>query len=307
MNGVVFYPSKNNNALNAMPFEPERVNGRVMVNPHYPVVTLPGTRRVWDSGAFQERDMLNRLEPYQAFQRQISADEICMFRSGDYINPAEAIVTYDMLVGVDEALINGKRVKQRGSEETAKQAVYETLRSAQYYARQRHRIDERTAIAFAAQGATLKQYCDCVAEILPMMKPNDWLAFGGFCIIGKQPSLKKLFVQTFESVLLMMKKAGIKRGHVLGVTVADMVDFAAKMGRAHGIVISNDSSGIEVNSIMGKIFEPERYRLLDKYGENKFITPWIKVWSAEQKYSHYKPCKLAMENIERYHQWSSSL
>ena len=46
---------------------------------------------------------------------------------------AEAVVTYDMLVGVDEALVGGKRKKVRAAEETAAPAVAETLRSARYY------------------------------------------------------------------------------------------------------------------------------------------------------------------------------
>lgn len=278
-----------------------------MCNPHYPVTTIRGSRRIWDSGAFQERDMLNRLEPYQALDRQLAADDICRYRSKDYDNPAEAIVTYDMLLGVDEAIVNGKRIKKRGSEETARQAVYETLRSAAYYATQRQKINDRTAIAFAAQGATVEQYVDCVIELLGMMQPQDWLAFGGFCIIGKQPSLKPLFVKTVQQVLPMLARKGIVRAHILGVTVADMVDFAAKEGRKHGIVISTDSSGVETNSIMGKIFDGSQYLLTGEYGENKYITPWTHRWGREDKYTKYKPCELAMENIQRYHEWSTAL
>jgi hypothetical protein len=188
---VQFYPSKNNNRLNRMSFTPECMTGsvkRVMLNPHYPVTTAKGTKKIFDSGAFQELDMKDRLTPKQALARQLSMNDLVRFRSEDYDNHAEAFITYDMLVGVDEALINGERVKRRGNEETARPAVAATLESACYYASQRQRIPG--AIAFAAQGATPDQYInECVIPMFDLMQPGDWFAFGGFCIIGMQPSL----------------------------------------------------------------------------------------------------------------------
>src|SRR5687767_282083 len=112
-----FYPGKNNNALNALPFEPELVTGRVMVNPHYPVDVLAGARYKIDSGAFQERDMLFRLQPWTALDRQLRMEAQIEYSGHD--GYAEDIVTYDMLAGVDEALIDGKRIKRRGTEQTA--------------------------------------------------------------------------------------------------------------------------------------------------------------------------------------------
>ena len=289
-----FYPSKNNNRLNRTKFTPELMTGtvkRAMLNPHYPVTTAKGTKKIFDSGAFQESDMLNRLTPKQALKRQLTANDLVRFRSEDYDNHAEAFITYDMLCGVDEALINGERVKKRGTEETARPAVAATLESACYYASQRDRIPG--AIAFAAQGATPDQYInECVIPMFDVMRPGDWFAFGGFCIIGMHTSLKPLFVETVARVLPLLVKRGITRAHILGVCVADMVKYAADQGRKHGVEMSTDSSSIEINSIMGKVWNNGK---------------WMKVYEKEQKYIDYWPAPLAHENIARYSRWSESL
>lgn len=284
-----FYPSKNNDRLNSREFAPEALTGRAMVNPHYSVELRAGTRYIIDSGAFQERDMLARLQPWTALDRQLRLE--AQIEYGGHGGAAEALITYDMLVGVDEAIVGGRRVKRRGSEETAAAAVHETLRSAHYYATQAHRI--RGAIAYAAQGATPRQYLGCVEELLSVARPGrDWLAFGGFCIVGMQPSLKPVFLETVGAVLPRLRRAGIKRAHILGVCVADMIQAAADLGRREGVQMSTDSSSIEINSIMGKV-----------WGEGR----WRKVYGKEAKYKEYHPCDLALENIRTYSTWASSL
>lgn len=287
---MLFYPSKNNNNLNGQLFAPEQINGRAMVNPHYPVTLTPGTRYIIDSGAFQERDMRNRLQPWSALDRQLRLEAQIEYTG--HGGHAEAIVTYDMLCGVDEALVDGKRVKRRGTEETARPAIAETLRAAHYYATQRHRI--RGAVAFAAQGATPRQYVeDCVIPLLDLTCPGDWLAFGGFCIIGMRPTLKPLFVETLERTLPLLKCKGIKRAHVLGVAVADMVQAMAEMERRHGVEISTDSSSIEVNSAV--------------FGKGFYAGRWQRVYAKADKCTAYHPAHWALENIRRYHEWSAEL
>lgn len=284
-----FYPSKNNNALNGRAFAPDTVTGRAMVNPHYPVQLATSTAYLIDSGGFQERDMLARLQPWQALDRQLRLE--AQIEYGGHDGHAEGVVTYDMLCGVDEAIVDGVRVKRRGTEATAAPAVAETIRSAHYYHSQRDRI--RGAILYAAQGATPRQYLACVAELLPLMRPGrDALAMGGFCIIGMQPSLKPLFAETLRATLPLLRSAGITRAHVLGVTVADCVRLAAAEGKAHGIRMSTDSSSIEINSIMGKIWSDGR---------------WTKHFDKADKYRHYHPADLALTNIRSYHDWSQSL
>lgn len=285
-----FYPGKNNNALNALPFTPEGITGCAMVNPHYRVELARGTRYVIDSGAFQERDMLDRLQPWQALDRQLRLE--AQIEYGECGIPAEAIITYDMLVGVDEAIVEGKRKKTRGTEATAMMAVEETLRSARYYANQTARI--RGAIAYAAQGATAEQYIGCVSSLLPLMRPGrDWLAYGGFCIIGRVPSLKPLFYEVLEGTLPMLAAAGITRAHLLGVTVADAIERAVDMERRYGVRLSTDSTGPEQCAVFGRGYDEGRQVDIG--------------YRKEHKYKEYHPCTLALQNIRDYHSWVSGL
>mgnify|MGYP006914140212 FL=1 len=288
---MIFYPGKNNNALNTRPFAPESITDCAMVNPHYRVDLAPGTRYIIDSGAFQERDMLARLQPWQALDRQLRLE--AQIEYGGHGGPAEAIVTYDMLVGVDEALVDGKRKKVRGTEESAAPAVAETLRSARYYATQVPRV--RGAIAYAAQGATVAQYLACVDALLPLMRPGvDWLAFGGFCIIGRVPSLKPLFYAVLDAALPRCRAAGITRAHLLGVTVADAITVAAGAERRYGVALSTDSTGPEQCAVFGRGYTADgRQTELGLRKQDKFIT--------------YHPRDLAHDNIRTYTRWIETL
>ena len=86
-----------------------------MVSPHYRVDLAPGTPSIIDSGAFQRRDMLRRLQPWQAIDRQLRLEAqieygVCGLAAG-------AVVTYDMLVGVDEGACGRQAQKKvRGNE-----------------------------------------------------------------------------------------------------------------------------------------------------------------------------------------------
>lgn len=209
-------------------------------------------------------------------------------------------MTYDMLVGVDEALEDGKRVKRRGDVDSAEAAVCETLDSACEYWRRRDEI--AGAIAYAAQGATLRQYVGCVEALLCMMRPGrDWLALGGFCIIGMQPRLKPLFAEVCRAVAPLARRHGVRRVHTLGVTVDDAVVLAAQVFAAEGVEVSTDSSSIEINSTMGKEWREENMERWEG------ASPWEHVHQTEEKYRTYHPRDLAMANIARYTEWLSKV
>ncbi len=158
-------------------------------------------------------------------------------------------------------------------------------------ATQRDRIQGR--ICFAAQGINPDHYVNaCVVPMLDLMQAGDWFAFGGFCIIGKVPSLKPLFYETVDRVLPLLKAKGVTRAHILGVCVADAIRYADAAGKRHGVEMSTDSSSIEVNSVMGKVFDAGR---------------WQQRWSKAEKYVSYHPRDLAHANIETYTRWSGGL
>lgn len=290
---MLFYPSKNHDVLNRRPFAPERINGRAMVNPHYRTSLAPGTRYIIDSGAFQERDMRARLQPWQALDRQLRLES--RIDLGGCGRRAEAVVTYDMLDGVDEALTDVGRVKRRGTEESASPAVLETLRAARYYKSREAWI--HGAIAYACQGVTTAQYVGCARALLPLMRPGrDWFAFGGFCIVGQVPSLKPMLYAAMREILPLLDAAGITRAHILGVTVADALTEVARIAAPYRVALSTDSSGPERNAaIYGKEFVTNP--------RPRFVARFEKA----DKFVNYHPAEWAMEQIARYDAWCSTL
>lgn len=285
-----FYPSKTHDVLNGKTFNPESITCLAMSNPHYPRVSFdPGIKVIEDSGAFQERDMKNRLTSSDALNRQLRHQDQIAKRSGHQFK-FEAIVTYDMLIGVDEALIDGKRVKRRGNVESAKEAVSETIKSAEYYARNRKQIG--TNIAFSCQGADPYQYAECAERIIKLMEPEDIFAFGGFCILGVHKKLLPQFVKTLQIVLPMLGDNGITRAHLLGICWAPAILAAEFEGLKHHISFSTDSSSFEVNSVMGRVWRDQK---------------WHKTFSKEDKNKNYHPADLTISNIERFVKWLDTL
>jgi hypothetical protein len=290
---MLFYPSKTQDHMWQRPLPVEAVAGRVMVNPNYRVTISRHAAAICDSGAFQDIDRHSRLAPWDALSRQLRFEEQLRWRHGDHDWSFEAVVIYDQMQGVDEAIVNGKKVKQRGTIVTARQAVDETLRAAAYYATQRHRI--QGALCFVGQGATPDQYVNqCVLPELDMMQPGDWFAFGGFCIIGRVRSLKPLFMETIDRVLPLLRRKGIDRAHLLGVCVADMVEYAAEAGRREGITMSNDSSAPEfAAAVNGTIYRNGRL----------IKGPYTKA----DKNVTYFPSDLALANVKAYTDWAAQL
>jgi hypothetical protein len=310
---ALFYPGKVHGTLNGRRFAPETAADlRVMVNPFYPnilesggvgIPLAPGTLAVCDSQAFQtwqtriigkRRTKRERMTPWEAIEAQLDfqqrlRDDGC----GPDFN-FEAIVTYDKLV--DEAVVNGKQVKRRACEVDAEGMVDETLRSAYVY---KYREDEFAgAIAYAAQGATLRQYMDCVRALLPLMRPGrDWLALGGFCIIGMHPTLKPLFVAVCHEVAPLIKARGIHRVHVLGVCVCDALREACAIFAAYGIEFSTDSTSMEQNGLMGKVWD-EGHMLTTAKG-----SAFVKRYGKVDKGVNYHTAELAMNNIRNFTKW----
>jgi hypothetical protein len=259
-----------------------------MSNPHYARVSFaPGVRVIEDSGAFQERDMKHRLSAADALARQLAHRKQIAERS-QHPFQFEALVTYDMLVGVDEALVDGKRVKQRGTLETAREAVTETIASARYYATQRKRIG--TNIAFSCQGAEPEQYAECAEALVPLMEAGDIFAFGGFCILGKHKRLLPKFVTSLRLVLPMLHARGIKRAHLLGVCWAPALEAAEREREKAGydVHFTTDSSSLEMNSIMGRVWRDRQ---------------WHRVYGKSDKGVNYHPVDLTLANIGRFTEW----
>jgi hypothetical protein len=281
----VFYPSK---VLSRQGYYPETVRKRAMLNPKYKVKHFQFPfDSIMDSGAFQDIDKHIRLNPEAALKRQ--TDYISYIKTINSSFELEAICIYDQMIGIDEALIDGKKVKKRGTEETGIAAVEDTLLSANYYNKS---YTER--IVYIAQGVTPKQYMYCTNELLTLMRTDDYFGFGGFCIIGKQKNLMlRTFLETLDVVLPVLKKKQLKRVHLLGVCIPDAITMFNKKCRQYSIKWSTDSSAPEVAA--------RRFgRTYNRITGRQHAKKWI-------KYKDYDPYDLALENIESYNTWIESL
>lgn len=306
------FPSQLHDALNGRPHRMDRRFGRAMLNPHYQTVTVdPNTEVLLDSGAYQKKDMLNRLTPERAFkrQRQFEADR------GPIDGRPWRYVTYDCLRGVDEDLRETEtgieRIKVRGSEASAAPAVALTIEAAEYYASRTQ--DVEGGIAYSAQGATIDQYERCVRVLLDLARPGiDWLALGGFCIIGRNRKLVPQFLETCERVAPLVRARGLSQVHVLGVAFPDALVPSAAIFRKWGIRYSTDTSGFELQAIGGKVWD--RRNIGDCSGRRRG-SPFRHVYTKAQKFSGpeptppgmYNPCELLGLNLERFIEWATPL
>lgn len=301
-----FYPSKTNDRLNRRPFHPELV-GRVMVNPRYPVRELsrvapwycwrchtPHTfpRVRCDSGAFQDIGK-RRLEPRQALEAQLRFEEQLRWWTGDHSFHFETIFIYDDPAGVDEAIIDGVKIKVRGDEKSAVPAVANTLAAARYYATQRKHI--QGGIGWVGQGIDADQYLACVRAQLPYFKRGDVLGLGGFCIWGRMPKqMRETAHETIGRVVNAARFRGVRDFHLLGVMYAPGISWAARLARQRRVRFSTDGSAPEQAACIGG----------RGYAAGRQIDLG---WRPEHKYRGYHPCDLALENIRAYHDWARSL
>lgn len=292
---MLFYPSRTRDTLNGYkPVSFERVVGRAMLNPLYPVRRLdPRAACICDSGAFQDLGKGPRLSPRAALERQLRYEEQLRWHTGDHTFHFQAVCIYDDMAGVDEAIVEGRKRKIRGNEDTARRAVDATLEAASYYAGRRDLM--RGRLCFVGQGINPQQYLEeCVRPMAALMRPGDWFAFGGFCIIGRQRSLIPTFQATFPRVVDFLISRGITRFHLLGVCVPEAVIFAAHEAARRGVIVSTDSSAIELASVIsGAVYVNGR----KKQG------PWTKA----QKGIDYCPTDLAHQNVAAYDTWAYGL
>lgn len=282
-----FFPSKTHDRLNEMAFDPQLITRTVMLNPKYPAYNIIGAEDVdIDSAAFQE--LHNRKTLRFALTRQIKFK-----RRLNLTNVKRCVCfTYDQMKGVDEEIINGRKVKTRGTHESAQLAIDATLHAARYWAGNRAAING--PIGFVCQGINPDQYInDCAIPMLELFHDGDVFGFGGFCIIGRVPSLKPLFVETFSRMMEILWSKGVEFAHIMGVCVADMISFATIEAAKWGIKVSTDSSSPEVNgAAFGKRFINEK---------------WIPAYYPYQKFVDYHPCELALQNIKDYHKWTCDI
>jgi len=271
---ITFYASKCHDRLNGKPFRPELFSEGLMVNPLYPNVTIPDKiNYIVDSGAFQDVKTESRLTFSAALDRQLK-----FIKKIGY--PAEAIVSYDRLV--DEQVKDGQQIKERVSEDVGWEYVEETIKAAEYLNKERGRIQSN--LILSNQGTTVKQYVQCVENILDISNEGDIIGIGGFCIMRQNKQYKQDYLNILKEILPKISEK-TDRIHIFGMSIFDILIRTEIMAAKYGIDCSYDTSSAEVNSVFGRVFNPEQAQLTQVFDRN-------------EKYNLFHPAVLSELNIQ---------
>ncbi len=85
----------------------------------------------------------------------------------------------------------------RADEVAGVEAADYTIRAAKFLAKHRNGYN----LALNAQGSTAQQYLHCVQQIVPLLQPDDVIGLGGWCVLGRVPSLMADFLETLALVI----------------------------------------------------------------------------------------------------------
>jgi len=205
-------------------------------------VRVPDDADVYeDSGAFSDGPG-QRLSFADALTRQIEHA-----KKYEYIRQVRALASYDLLI--DEKWSNGSRSKIRWSESEAVAAVSETVDAARFLSAHRGDVPAGAKLILSAQGVTPAQYLECAQRIAPFFD-GDVLGLGGWCILGKRPSLMSSFRETIRLVVPFAAQF-TKRIHIWGMCYAPALGELLWMCDRYGIELSTDSSGPQVRPTRG--------------------------------------------------------
>ena len=205
-------------------------------------IRIPGHSLVFqDSGAFCDGPG-ERLSFSEALERQISHSE-----KYSYTNQVSHRASYDLLV--DEKWEGKVRYKRRWSENDAWSAVKETIRAAEYMAK-----NYTGNKILSAQGVTANQYLECAVRILEYFNPDsDIFGLGGWCIAGKMPlNIRPSFNATMIKIIPFLAKASVKKVHIWGVMDITFLGPLLWLCDQHGLKLSTDSSGPQVRPTRGE-------------------------------------------------------
>ena len=199
-----------------------------------------------DSGAFADVRR-GRLSFEHALERQLKYEIKNNFIS-------EKIVSYDLLI--DEQLQGDRQIKSRWKEKAGWSAVDVTVAAAEFLISHREELRPRQLV-LSCQGVTPEQYIECARRILEIASPEDCFGLGGWCIVGQQRHLAKLFWKAINAILPMIAAAGMKDIHVFGLAYVPLIRDFAIACKSFGLESSNDTTRFYCELSRGYTFVSE--------------------------------------------------
>jgi hypothetical protein len=196
-----------------------------------PVHVPPETKVLQDSGAYGEP--LSRFNKRLTFANALKRQEAHADRYG-YADKVAYRASYDLLI--DHRLANRQIV--RADDIAGVEAVDYTVRAARFLSKHRNGY----ALALNAQGSTPEQYFGCVQQIVPLLQDVDILGMGGWCIIGRCPSLMADFLETLALVIPFIAQEGVKMVHLYGCIFFPALSACLAICDHYNIKMSVDSA-----------------------------------------------------------------
>lgn len=207
------------------------------LRPYHADFNLSQLIGILDSGAFSDRQKI-RLTATEALRRQLAFEQkASKIWGGPW--QALALVSYDHLI--DEVWVYGQRQEKRWSIAAAERAVETTIQAAAYLTSQRQALAPRRLI-LACQGIDAQQYEDCVAEILKVAQPQDWIGLGGWAMMGRFTSWLPEFWAACYQVIPRIAAAGIQQVHIFGVLYLPALGGLLWLCDRYGLNLSTDST-----------------------------------------------------------------
>jgi hypothetical protein len=202
---------------------------------------------IMDSGAYQ--DEAKRVTFQKALERQQAYEKKLGYR-------AKLIVAYDK-IGDREETMKANRF-----------LLEQTLPKGQQK-------------VLLVQGNTDEEYSQCLSELLELSKIQSFvLGFGG---IAKASVNNKIKDRLYYAVANNLSKfEHINHIHLFGVLNQEIIQFFEEL--LPDKLLSVDTAGIEIRSVMGNIFKDGKY---------------VKAYTKEQKFKDYHPNILAQDNVRR--------
>lgn len=245
---MIVFVSKTSNTLNRSPYNIERITPYICLNPMYPSATTEFPCNVlMDSGAYQDEE--ERVTFQQALDRQQAYEKKLGYE-------AKYIVAYDKI----------------GDRE-------ETMRANRFLLEQTLPYGQQKVLL--VQGNTDEEYSQCLSGLLELSKSYSFvLGFGGIAKASINGIIKdRLYCAVVDN---LSKFENIKHIHLFGLLNKEIIDFFEHLLPKQ--LLSVDTAGIEIRSVMGNIFKDGKY---------------IKAYTKEQKYKDYHPNILAQDNVRR--------
>lgn len=248
MFALIIFVSKTSNTINRIKYSPEYITPFLCLNPMYSHATTEfPCEVVLDSGAYQNEN------------RRVTFDE-ALIRQQRYEKklgyPAKYIVAYDKIGDPEITMDANKFLLHQPLPENQQKIV-------------------------VVQGTTDDEYSKCLKQILDLSNHHEFvLGFGGIAKAGVNSNIEnKLYCAVSDNY---SKFSNIKHIHLFGVLNKRITRFFEYAFPDK--ILSVDTAGIEIRSVMGNVFQDGRYH---------------KVFSKEQKFIDYHPNDLAHDNIRR--------